>query len=165
MRTRTAGFNFGPTWAQRVRRAITANRREPPQPQAHRTALARSADLGVKGSRVQISPARPNTFQPIRPSRSCIQPAFLPPSMTPSGGRCTINRHRPTSGGASGGPARQRQILEGTTWIPSDTSGDVWEEDCLRSYQSEPRTCHSRLLVIGRMSRAPMNRESLPFGV
>ena len=27
---------------------------------------------------------------------------------------------------ASGGPARQRQILKGTRWIPSDTSGDVW---------------------------------------
>ena len=32
--------------------------------------------------------------------------------------------------------ARQRHILEGTRWIPSDTSGDVWEEDYLRSYQS-----------------------------
>ena len=32
---------------------------------------------------------------------------------------------------------RQHQILEGIRWIPSDTSGDVWEEDCLRSYQSK----------------------------
>jgi hypothetical protein len=27
----------------------------------------------------------------------------------------------------SGGPARQRQILEGIRWIPSDTSGGVLE--------------------------------------
>ena len=27
------------------------------------------------------------TIHSIRPSRTCIQPTFLPPSMTPSGGR------------------------------------------------------------------------------
>jgi hypothetical protein len=29
----------------------------------------------------------------------------------------------------SGGPARQHQILEPIRLIPSDTSGDIWEED------------------------------------
>src|SRR4029453_12893507 len=38
---------------------------------------------------------------------------------------------------ASAGPASQRHILEGTRWIPSDTSGGVWKEGTrFRSYQS-----------------------------
>jgi hypothetical protein len=38
--------------------------------------------------------------------------------------RCTIDRHNPPPEGVRR-TARQRQILEGIRWIPSDTSGDV----------------------------------------
>jgi hypothetical protein len=50
--------------------------------------------------------------------------------------------------------ARQRQILEGTRWIPSDTSADVWEEDYLRSYQSGWRDLSSRPLTARSADRA-----------
>ena len=40
-----------------------------------------SAFLGVKGSRVQISPARPKQFTPSDLVGPVFQPAFLPPSI------------------------------------------------------------------------------------
>jgi hypothetical protein len=53
--------NFGPNWAQRVQCAITW-RSHPAAPVLDRTLRSarhnEAADLGVKGSRVQISPAR-----------------------------------------------------------------------------------------------------------
>ena len=38
-----------------------------------------------------------------------------------------MNNHNPPPEGQPGGPARQRQILEGIGWIPSGTSGGVCE--------------------------------------
>jgi hypothetical protein len=56
------------------------------------TVEARSGGQGVASSNL-ASPTKRSI--PSDPGRTCIQPAFLPPSMTPSGGRCTINRHNP----------------------------------------------------------------------
>ena len=45
--------------------------------------LPMTGGQGVASSNL-ASPTK--TIHPIRPSRTCIQPTFLPPSMTPSGG-------------------------------------------------------------------------------
>ena len=50
------------------------------------TVEARSGGQGVASSNL-ASPT--NTLHAIRPSRTCIQPTFLSPSMTPSGGAAT----------------------------------------------------------------------------
>ena len=48
------------------------------------TVEARSGGQGVASSNL-ASPTKP--IHPIRPSRTCIQPTFVPPSITPSDGR------------------------------------------------------------------------------
>jgi hypothetical protein len=56
------------------------------------TPLGPSGGQGVASSNL-ASPTKRSI--PSDPGRTCIQPAFLPPSMTPSGGRCTIHNPPP----------------------------------------------------------------------
>ena len=80
---------LGPNWAQRVECAITG-RSHPPSQSLNRGSGAHDTTSPPiwrsRGSRVQISPARPNS--PLhRPSRTCIQPAFF--------ARCARSAARP----------------------------------------------------------------------
>ena len=80
--------HLGPIWPNDI--STWARTRSSPTPgnsvYPHgltRALIRRSGGQGVASSRSR----RPDQYiPPIRPSRTCIQPAFLPPSMTPSGG-------------------------------------------------------------------------------
>ena len=89
-RLRNETHKLGPDWAQRLRYVehVSAHRRHPAVSiYAHeltRALIRRSGGQGVASSNLACS-TKP--IHPIRPSRTCIQPKFLPASITPSGDR------------------------------------------------------------------------------